>query len=500
MSSLKELAEQLKKEPKLTKAKIENIKRDWAKKHNLGRIPLNSEIQKYAPELDILKTKPVRTLSGVSVIAVMTAPLPCPGKCIYCPSSDIAPKSYTGHEPSAMRSRLNDFDPYKTVKNRLKQLKETGHTTEKNEVIIQGGTFPALPKEYQYNFVKRIYDAFNDKESSDLKEAQKINEIAKHRVIGLTIETRPDWIDTNQFLEFGATRVELGVQTTSDEILKKIKRGHDIKTTIKAFRELKNAAFKINAHMMPGLPGSTFESDVKMFRELFTNPDFKPDMIKIYPTLVMEGTELYDLWKLGKYKPIDEQYMIDLLAEVYKMVPPWIRIMRIQRDIPKTFIKAGPTKSNLRELAENALKYKNIQPKEIRFREIGHTYIRTKKLPEKIEIKTLEYEASEGKEIFISAEDVKNNILIGFARLRFPNNSNLALLRELHVYGEQTPIGEKGNIQHKGYGSKLMEKAEQISKSNNKSKISVIAGVGVRQYYIKKLDYKQDGYYVSKEL
>lgn len=505
-SFCKELIKTIEKENLSNRKNIERLKKKLAKKHGLSNLPLNSKILEYAKSKkakQALRTKPTRTLSGVSVIAIMCKPAPCPGKCIYCPNGSNAPQSYTGFEPAALRAKMNKFDPYKQVKNRLKQLKNVGHSTEKNELIIMGGTFPSLDQEYKENFVKRAFDAFNNKKADSLEEAQRINEKAKNRVIGLTLETRPDYININNFLKFGATRIELGVQSTDPKILEEIKRGHNIKQTIETTKKLKNSGYKVLYQMMPGLPGSSLKKDIKMFKDLFKNPDFKPDMLKIYPTLIIKGTKLYDLWKKGQYTPINEEYSKKLLNEIYKFAPKWVRIMRVQRDIPAKFIEAGPTKSNLRELIEK----EGTETKEIRFREAGHSMIKRKKEINKIEILVEEYKASEGKEFFISAEDKKADILMGFGRLRIPSqtkirpeiNSKTALLRELHVYGSSTSLGKKGNVQHRGWGSKILSKAEEIAKKESKTEMIIISGVGVREYY-KKLGYQKKGPYMWKKI
>jgi len=484
---------------KATRKDIERIKKRIAKKYNLAKIPLNSELLAYNknPKLKkLLVTKPTRTSSGVSVIAIMTKPVPCPGKCIYCPKGEEAPQSYTGYEPAAMRARLNNFDPYKQVRNRLKQLNNVGHSTDKNELIIMGGTFPSLSWDYQKNFVKRAFDAFNNKTSKTLKEAQKVNETAQNRVVGLTIETRPDYINYDRFLELGATRIELGVQSIFNDILNKVKRGHKVEKTIETTRILKDVSYKILYQIMPGLPGSSFKRDVKMFKELFNNSNFKPDMLKIYPTLVIKGTKLYALWKKGEYVAIDEEYMKNLLIEIYKLAPKWVRIHRIQRDIPARFIEAGPKKSNLRELINKK------GTKEIRFREAGHK----QKLPKKVEILVEKYRASKGTEYFISAEDTKEDILLGFCRLRIPSqylrpeiNEKTALIRELHVYGSVVPIKKRGEIQHTGWGKKLLSKAEEIAKKESKTEMIIISGIGTREYY-RKQGYKLRGFYMWKKI
>jgi elongator complex protein 3 len=495
---MKQLIKQLLEKP-LTYTEINDLKKKYAGRYK-SKLPLNSDIlvaatpTQRAKLIKFLKTKPTRTLSGVSVIAIMTPPKPCPGQCIYCPQGDNAPKSYTGFEPAAMRAQLNNFDAYKQVQNRLWQLNSTGHNTSKNELIIMGGTFPSLPWKDQKSFIKEAFCGFNDKQSKTLLEAQKINETTDNRVVGLTLETRPDYINPKQFLELGATRVELGVQSTSDTILKKVCRGNTVSDVAKATQELKDAAFKILYHIMPGLPGSTFNSDVQMFKTLFEDPRFKPDMLKIYPCLVIKGTKLHDMWKAGTYKPVDELYMIKLLEEVYKLCPSWVRLMRVQRDIPAPHIEAGPKKSNIRQMV-----LRNItQSKEIRFREVGHSARLRKISPKKSEIVIESYKASGGTEYFISAEDVEQDILLGFCRLRISKEKE-AMIRELHVYDLVAPIGESGKTQHTGLGKQLLAKAEQIAKENKKKSMIIISGVGVREYY-RKLSYKLKNNYMTKEL
>ncbi len=501
---MKKLIKSLLNEKKLTRKKIESLKKEYAKKNKLRKIPLNSEILAAcnSEEKDklkhLLRTKPTRTISGVSVIAVMAKPAECPGSCIYCPRGSKAPQSYTGYEPAAMRAIANKYDSYSQVKNRLSQLKSVGHATDKNELIIMGGTFPALPDEYQKEFVQRAFDAFNNKKSKTLKEAHKINETAKNRVVGLTIETRPDFVYPEKFLELGATRVELGVQTTYDSILKKINRGHTVKDIVDATKKLKNSGFKVLYHIMPGLPGSSYKKDLEVFRKLFSDPNFKPDMLKIYPTLVIKNTDLYDLWMQEKFMAIDENYMLKLLFDIYKIIPKWIRIMRVQRDIPSKYIKAGPIKSNLRELVVRELIREGISSKEIRFREAGHVFQRTGKISKDLEILVEKYKASSGDEYFISMEDVKQDILLGFLRLRISRRKE-ALVRELHVYGEAAKIGEEADIQHRGFGRKLLARAEEVALERGKKEVLVISGIGVREYY-KKLGYKLKGYYMWKKL
>src|SRR3989344_1237831 len=355
--NMRELVDELLSARNLNKNKAERIKTEWAKKHK-RTIPLSSEILAVAnPDerkklLHALITKPTRTLSGVSVIAVMTKPAGCVGRCTYCPTAENAPKSYTGHEPSTMRAIRNNYDEYKIVQNRLTQLHNVGHSTDKSEAIVQGGTFTWMPWDYQYEFIKNIFDAFNQHgccaknkpcrkhKAKTLLDSQKINETAQNRIISIIIETRPDYCgekEIKQLLELGATRVELGLQSTYDKVLKKIKRGHNLKQTKDAIRKLRDVGFKVDLLMMLGLPGSTKQSDIKMFKILFEDEDLKPDGLKIYPCGVIKGSELYNDWKKGKFNPKDDKYILEVLKEIKtRYIPPYCRIKRIMRDIPST--------------------------------------------------------------------------------------------------------------------------------------------------------------------
>ncbi len=505
--AIRELALSLLKLENPTRDKVELIKLKWSGKYH-SKIPLNSSILDSVSSknreklIAMLRTKPTRTLSGVSTIAIMTAPFACPGKCTYCPASKIAAKSYTGFEPSAMRARLNDYDSYKIVKNRLAQLQAVGHSTAKNEVIIQGGTFTALPWKYQYDFVKRAFDAFNGKDAKTLEEAQQLNESAENRVISLVIETRPDFCrqeEIQKMLQLGATRVELGLQSVYDNVLQKIKRGHDLQECKRAIRELKDAGFKVDLHIMLGLPGSTKKKDIEMFRILFDDENLRPDGLKIYPCAVVKGSQLYKDWKAGKFKPRNNKYILEVLKEVKtKYIPPYVRIKRIMRDIPGNLVEAGYKSLNLRQMLANEFKEQGLRCRCIRCREIGHKYNEGKPL-RSIQLKTLAYEASNGEEYFISYEDTEQDILLGFARLRITNNK--AFLRELHVYGESVPLEKsiKSASQHKGLGKKLLTEVEILTIKSGRNELFVLSGAGVRDYY-GKLGYKRKGYYMVKSL
>jgi len=512
---LREIIERIRKN-KLSKSKLEMLKTKISKKYKINRIIKNAEIYEFSGKdeklKELLSVKPVRTESGISAIALMTKPYPCPGKCIYCPTADGAPKSYTGVEPAALRAKRNSFDPKKQIKSRLNQFEIIGHPNDKCEIIIMGGTFLSMPKDYKQQFVKSIFEALNGKESQSLEKAKKENETAKHRCIGMTIETRPDFCHEEhirEMLRYGTTRVELGVQSTDDKILKLVKRGHDVNESIKATQLSKDSALKVCYHMMPGLTGLYGQINLKKefidFKKIFDLDDFRPDLLKIYPTLVIPGTELYEMWKRGEYKPISIDETVELLIKIKSIIPKWVRIQRIQRDISSKKIVAGPIMTNLRQYIQEIMKKRGLKCNCIRCREIGRHPEDFNKEPH---LNVEEYRASKGKEFFISY-DTENSIW-GLARLRIPYkpfmeglDEKTGLLRELHVYGHQVPIGKKINrkeiVQHHGLGKKLMRKAEEIAKDKGMNSIAVISGVGVREYY-RKLGYELRGAYMWKSL
>ncbi|MBI2663918.1 tRNA uridine(34) 5-carboxymethylaminomethyl modification radical SAM/GNAT enzyme Elp3 [Candidatus Woesearchaeota archaeon] len=579
------------------------IKLSLSRKHCLKKIPSNIEIFLNSSEEDAkqlkLVTKPVRTLSGVATISIMTAPAGCPhGKCTFCPGGPNSifgdvPQSYTGKEPATMRAIRNQFDAYLQIFSRLEQYAVIGQAFDKVELIIQGGTFPSMNVEYQNSFIADAYRAMNDfsaeffadgelnlqkfkeffelpgdfkeegrvkrvkekilklknkniapaaiaidvktnidaanknsngyeikndgsdkmknnasyNSGSELEKEQKRNETAKIRCIGLTIETKPDWgmlEEGNQMLKLGCTRVELGVQSVYEQPLKLTNRGHTLSDTVKSMQILKDLGFKINAHYMLGLPGVKRGDELAGLKQLFSDPDFKPDMLKIYPLLVIRGTPLFIQWQRGQYNPISTAEAAEIISEAKRFIPKWVRIMRINRDIPTYVTSAGIDRTNLRQYVQELQQKKNIICNCIRCREAG----RNKKF-ESAEITVTEYEASGGKEFFIAAEDTENNVLLGFCRLRFPHQqlrkeitAGTAMIRELHVYSAAVALGKKAKeneIQHRGYGKKLMEKAEQIARAHSKNKMLVISGTGAKEYY-KKLGYDYDGAYVGKEL
>lgn len=451
--------------------------------------------------------KPSKTLAGVTPIAVMCKPQLCKhGTCLYCPSLQV-PQSYTPQSPPVLRAERLKYDPFKQVKSRLKAFQVMNHPTDKIELIVMGGNFPEYDNKYKNWFIKRIYDALNNKTSKSLEEAKKLNEKAKHRCVALCIEGRPDTLLKNknaiqELLSYGCTRVELGVQAIDDKIYKIVCRHHTVKEVIGATTLLRNAGFKIGYHMMLGLPGSNPKKDIKMFKELFKDPNFKPDQIKIYPCQVLKGAQLADWYAKGKYKPYSKEIIQKLIIEIMRLIPNYCRVMRVMREIPPEYLIAGTTRIDLRKDIEEEIKKKKYKINEIRFREIGFA-VRDlkpgKKLDDKIKLKTTKYQTEQGTEYFLEFIN-KNNILFGLLRLRIENN--LGIVRELHVYGQALGIGEKagkGISQHKGLGKKLMAEAEKLTKKSKCKTLAVISGVGVREYY-KKLGYKLNNNYMVKTI
>ena len=442
--------------------------------------------------------KPTKTISGITPVAVMLPPRACEhGRCIYCPSLNV-PQSYTPKSPVVMRAMTVKYNAFKQVKSRLEAFKVMHHPVEKIELIIMGGTFLEYPKKFQYKFIKDCYDALNGKVSDNLEKAKKLNEKAKHRCIALCIETRPDvcseYID--RLIEFGATRVELGVQIIDDKIYEKIKRGHKVEDVIKATQDLKNAGFKVGYHIMPGLPGSNLKKDLRLFKKIFSDENFKPDQLKIYPCTVMPGSELEKLYWKKKFKPYNYRQVKEILISMIKEVPRYCRIMRVMREIPPEYIVAGTIKIDLRKHIEKELRDKKAKLKEIRYREIGFALRDKREIDFNLKLKITKYKASKGKEYFLEIVN-KQDILFGLLRLRLDDK---AIIRELHIYGQALKLGERmrGVAQHQGLGKWLMSEAEKITKKHKFKKISVISGVGVREYY-KKLGYfLKDNYMVKK--
>ncbi|MEK6936034.1 MAG: tRNA uridine(34) 5-carboxymethylaminomethyl modification radical SAM/GNAT enzyme Elp3 [Nanoarchaeota archaeon] len=455
--------------------------------------------------------KPSKTLAGVTPIAVMCKPKKCKhGTCLYCPSLNV-PQSYTPKSPPVLRASRLKYDAYEQVKSRLNAFEVMHHPTSKIELIIMGGNFLDYPIKYQNEFIKKIYDALNNKKSKTLEQAKKLNEKAKHRCVALCLETRPDTIlqtgIIKRMLKFGCTRVELGVQCLDDKIYKLVKRGHLIKQVIEATELLKNNGFKIGYHMMLGLPKSNIKKDFEMYRKLFSDERFKPDQLKIYPCQVLCGAKLVKLFQEKKYIPYNQKQTEELIIKIMEIIPNYCRVMRVMREIPPEYLVAGTIRIDLRKNVEDFLIKKKARIEEIRFREIGFALRdlkKGKKINHKLNLKITKYHSSKGTEYFLEFVN-KNNILFGLCRLRIGIKCKkpFAFIREIHVYGQALGIGEKAKEfgQHKGLGKELMKKAEGITKENKINILKVISGVGVRQYY-KKLGYKLDnqGIYMEKTL
>ncbi len=485
---------------------ILSVYRDLIKKK---KIKENKELE------ELLKKQKTRTLSGIASVAVFTRPYKCPGKCLYCPSQAKMPKSYLDDEPAVMRAILCKYSPVKQMRTRLDALNICGHPTDKIELIIMGGTWGAISKSYQTNFIRKCFEAANAKnhKSQNLSDLFKRNERAKHRIIGLTLETRPDYVDEKEVIrmrELGATRVELGVQSIYNDVLKFNNRGHGIEATIKATKLLKDAGFKINYHTMPNMPGSSKYKDVKMFEVLFSNSDFQPDMLKIYPCVLTKAARsFYKLWKEKKYIPYSDKSIADLLIKIKQKIPKYVRIMRLGRDIPAPDIVAGNKISNIRQVVHARMKEDGLKCKCIRCREIRNSLSVIRDL----KLHRIDYKSSGGKEIFLSFEDRKNDKILAYLRLRIPSQyysgekhfidvlNNAAIIRELKSLGQMVEVDKRSKkaVQHKGLGKKLMKEAEKIvNKEFKLKKISVISGIGVRDYY-RKLGYRlQDNYMIKK--
>jgi len=526
----REIIDYLIKNPDFSREKITNLKGRIGKKYKHPKVIKNATILYFASEeekftiLELLKRRRVRTLSGISAIAIMTKPLPCPGKCIYCPGQNSQPgekvaQSYTGREPSAMRSIHNNYDPYKQVQSRILDLEAIGHKVDKISLIIQGGTFLSTPIDYQEEFIKGAYEGVIESRVISLEAAKKLAENSKRRLIGLTIETRPDYCTepyVDMMLNYGATRVEIGIQTVLDDIYKKVNRGHTTQDSINAIRIAKDAGLKINTHIMPNLPGSSYSKDLEMFDVLFSSPDYRPDMLKIYPCVVIKGTKLYDWWKEGEFTPYSLDELIDLLSNVKQKIPSYVRIQRIMRDIPAFLIEAGCKKSNLRQLIHKKLEELNVKCNCIRCREYGiakKSKIIDVNIFEDIKLYRHDYEASNGQETFLSYENKKEDYLVAYLRLRKPseyahrpelNDGKTMIVREVKVVGELVPKDKKPRrntqLQHRGFGKLLMENAEKIALEDfGSKKLAVISGIGVKGWFYE-LGYTLDGCYVSKTL
>ncbi len=493
----------------------------------------------------LLQKRAVRTISGVSPIGILTKPYPCPGKCTYCPTEARMPKSYLSSQPAAARAVRNNFHPFRQVTSRMAALSDSGHPTSKLEVIVMGGTWSFLPTRYQSWYVKRVFDAANqfnsqssisNLQSKTLPEAQKKNETAEHRIIGLTLETRPDFINERELVrmrKYGCTRIEIGVQTLDDEVQRLTKRGHDQRHVIRAMKLMKDFGFKVCFHLMPGLPGSTPEKDLVWMREVFENPDFRPDFIKIYPCQVLPNSELEHTWRAGKFTPLRDKELVQLLLQFKTFVPPWTRIMRLMRDIPVSEVLDGVKFSNLRQILKSQpeklrelvggkfwqdhdLQHATWPCQCIRCREVGFSFLnegagtfpRIQKEPILVR---RDYEASGGLETFLSFETEDRKHLFALLRLRRPSGQKFshfssvlhdaALIREVHSYGTEIVVGDSAGVgQHRGLGRRLIQEAERIARDEwGLKRMTIIAGVGTREYY-KKFGYELRSTYMTKKL
>lgn len=476
--------------------------------------------------LRLLRKRAIRTLSGIAPVTVLTKPYPCPGRCSYCPTEARMPKSYIASEPAAQRALRLKFDPWEQMTQRIQAFEANGHSVDKIELIVLGGTWSYYTKRYQTWFIKRLFDGANGRTVKTLAEAQRINETAKHRIIGLTLETRPDYVTKEELLrmrKLGCTHVQIGVQTLDQDVLDLIKRDDSVANIARATAMLRDFGFKITYHLMPGLPGATPAKDFKVFQRVFSELGFQPDMLKIYPCVVIKSAEIYKWHKEGKYKPYTGKKLSNLIIKIKKeVIPPYVRINRLIRDIPGNEIEAGNLVTNLRQL----LQQQGVECKCIRCREV-----RQQKIDERDAfLSTITYQAGQGEEHFISFASKDQKQLFAFTRLRLPKIKNrttekltvirffdqkkitvqsndlafppdTALIRELHTYGELIPIGGrvKKAVQHRGFGKRLMREAERVAKEAGYTQLAVISGIGVRGYY-RKLGYRLKDTYMVKSL
>ncbi|KAJ2159067.1 Elongator subunit [Coemansia sp. RSA 552] len=511
---------------------LNELKNKYARQNQLSSQPRLMDIIAAIPEqhkkalLPRLKAKPIRTASGIAVVAVMCKPHRCPhiamtgNICVYCPGGpdsdfEYSTQSYTGYEPTSMRAIRARYDPYEQARGRVDQLKALGHSVDKVEFIVMGGTFMSLPEEYRSWFIMNLHDALSGHRSSSVDEAVRMSEQSATKCIGITIETRPDAAlkpHLSHMLRYGCTRLELGVQSVYEDVARDTNRGHTVRAVCESFQLAKDAGYKVVAHMMPDLPNVGMERDIEQFKEYFENPQFRSDGLKLYPTLVIRGTGLYELWRTGRYRNYTPNALVDLVARVLALVPPWTRVYRVQRDIPMPLVSSGVEHGNLRELALQRMKDLGTTCRDVRTREVGIVDLHTKVQPDQVELIRRDYVANGGWETFLSYEDPEADILIGLLRLRkcseeafrpeLTECGQCSIVRELHVYGSVVPVHSRDpkKFQHQGFGTLLMEEAERIARDEHGSvKLAVISGVGTRHYY-RKLGFTLDGPYMSKSL
>ena len=467
--------------------------------------------------LERIRMKPMRTLSGVTTVTVLTKPYPCPGKCIFCPTDVRMPKSYLPDEPGAMRALEHQFDPYEQVQARLRALKNLGHPTDKIELLILGGTWSSYRRDYQEWFIKRCFDAMNgithllvgeEKIGGDeLPKAQAFNETASHRNVGLVIETRPDEINPAEIRwlrHLGVTKVQMGAQSFDDHILEINKRGHDVECTRKATALLRAAGFKIVLHWMPNLLGATPASDRADFVKLWQ--DFCPDEIKIYPNQLLANAELYEYWQRGEFHPYTMEELVELIADIKPTIPRYCRVNRVIRDIPGNNVVEGNTRTSLRQDIQDEMKKRGTICQCIRCREVRGKTVDS----ETLRMDDLTYQAGTAEEHFISFVTPDDG-LAGFIRLSLPAKDapltgmpdldNAALIREVHVYGQSLAVGaeQTGAAQHLGLGTRLLKEAENVARAHDFSRIAVISAIGTRRYYLDR-GFERGEYYLVKKI
>ena len=504
-----------------SRSDLERLKKKAAGVYQLDRYPSNSEIiarlsiESRETYLKLLRVHPRRSASGIVVVTAFSAPFFCPhGTCVFCPGGPRfgTPQSYLPHSPGMNSAMSVGFDPYLQVRKCLAKYEANGHETSKVETILEGGTFIAVPEDYQAGFVKGVYDGLNGVCSSSMAEAQLNNETADHRCVGLTVESKPDWCrprDIDLMLGYGITRLEIGVQSLRDKVLLRNNRGHTVEDSAKAFQVARDAGLKVTAHMMPGLPGAAPEEDLDDLRRLFEDETFRPDMSKLYPTLVVPGTSLERQFVAGVYVPYDTETVVELLSEMKRFVPAWHRIMRIQREIPAGEVEGGVRDGNLRQLVLQRVREKAFSCRCIRCREVALRDPDSFSRGDRLEYKESRYVASDGDEIFGSFEFEVSGAIAGFVRMRIPSPAahrsemaGAAVVRELKVYGTAVRVGRKETAawQHRGLGALLMSRVEgTASQEFDAKKILVTSAVGTRNYY-RKLGYKREGPYMSKGL
>nr|XP_020668256.1 elongator complex protein 3 [Pogona vitticeps] len=507
-----------------------------------------------------LKAKPIRTASGIAVVAVMPlAPhgtllrwssslgtisppsilkdekVPLSSSRKYCPGGpdsdfEYSTQSYTGYEPTSMRAIRARYDPFLQTRHRVEQLKQLGHSVDKVEFIVMGGTFMALSEEYRDYFIRNLHDALSGHTSNNVAEAVRLaggwtagpaaktlltprvrSQIADSRFIQvLRAETFVSSSEGNAVPVVLDMIGQYRLGTQRRDVARDTNRGHTVKAVCESFHLAKDAGFKVVAHMMPDLPNVGLERDIDQFVEFFENPAFRPDGMKLYPTLVIRGTGLYELWKTGRYKSYPPSTLVDLVARILALVPPWTRVYRVQRDIPMPLVSSGVEHGNLRELALARMKDLGTQCRDVRTREVGIQEIHHKVRPYQVELVRRDYVANGGWETFLAYEDPEQDILIGLLRLRKCSEETfraelkggVSIVRELHVYGSVVPVSSRdpSKFQHQGFGMLLMEEAERIAKEEHGSrKVAVISGVGTRDYY-RKIGYELEGPYMVKSL